>query len=58
MKLYLAIKELREVYGSIPISIYLIYYVLQLSLGRVLSQGPHDGPQLLGGDSSVAILVE
>ena len=40
------------------IGINLVDHVLELGLCRVLSQRPHDGAQLLGGDGAVAILVE
>jgi len=51
-------QELGEVDCAIAISIHLIDHVLELSLCGVLSQGPHDGAQLLGGDGAIAILVE
>lgn len=37
---------------------YLVDHVLQLSLGGVLAQRPHDGAQLLGRDGAIAVLVE
>jgi len=51
-------QELGEVDGAIAISVNLVDHVLQLSLGGVLSQRPHDGSELLGGDRAIAILVE
>jgi len=39
-------------------TVHLIDHVLELSLGGVLAQRAHDSPQLLGGDGTVAILVE
>merc|ERR1712060_956775 len=32
--------------------------VLQLSLSRVLAKRAHDGPELLGGDGAITVLVE
>ncbi len=43
---------------SLTISIDLVDHVLQLGLGRVLSQRPHHGAQLLAGDCTVSILVK
>ena len=38
--------------------IRLVDHVLELSLGRVLAEGPHHGAELLGGDGTIAVLVE
>jgi hypothetical protein len=43
---------------ALTIGIDLVDHILQLGLGRILSQGPHDGAQLLGGDGAVAVLVK
>merc|ERR1719506_895979 len=51
-------QELREVNGSVTISVDLVDHILELSLGRVLTKGTHDCAQLLGGDGAIAILVE
>lgn len=40
------------------VCVHLIDHVLELRLGRVLTQRPHDGAELLGGDGSVSVLVE
>jgi len=40
------------------VSVDFIDHVLKLSLGWVLTEGPHDCAQLLGGDGAVTILVE
>ena len=42
----------------LTVSVDLVDHVLQLCLGGVLSEGAHDGAQLLGGDGAVAVLVE
>ena len=42
----------------LTVSVDLVDHVLQLCLGGVLSQGAHDGAQLLGRDGAVAVLVE
>ena len=42
----------------LTVGINFVDHVLKFSLGRVLSERPHDGSQLLGGDGAVAILVE
>jgi len=44
--------HLREVNGARAIGIDLIDHVLELSLGRVLAEGTHDGSKLLGGDGT------
>eukprot|EP00092_Neocalanus_flemingeri_P021680 GFUD01023518.1.p1 GENE.GFUD01023518.1~~GFUD01023518.1.p1 ORF type:complete len:103 (+),score=7.18 GFUD01023518.1:99-407(+) len=51
-------QELRKVNGSVPVCVHLVDHVLQFSLSGVLPEGPHDGPQLFGGDSAVTVLVE
>ena len=43
---------------DLTVGINFVDHVLKFSLGRVLSERPHDGSQLLGGDGAVAILVE
>ena len=40
------------------VSINLVDHVLQLSLGGILTQWPHDCSQLLGSDGAVSILVK
>ena len=42
----------------LTVSINLVDHVLELGFCRVLSQGPHNCSQLLGGDGAIAILVE
>lgn len=42
----------REIDGSVVVGVDLVDHVLELRLGGVLSQTPHDGTQLLGGDLS------
>lgn len=42
----------REVNGAVVVSVDLVNHILQLRLGRVLSQGSHDRAELLGGDLS------
>ncbi len=37
---------------------HLVDHVLQLGLGRVLTQRAHDSSQLLGGDGAITVLVE
>ena len=44
--------------NTVAVSINLVDHVLELSFGGVLTQGPHDGAQLLRGDSSIAVLVK
>ncbi len=43
---------------GLTISIDLVDHVLQLGFGRVLSQRPHHGAQLLGRDRPISVLVE
>lgn len=40
----------REIDGAVVVRINLIDHVLELGLGRILSQASHDGSQLLGCD--------
>lgn len=47
----------REVDGAIVVGIHLVDHVLELRLGRVLTQGPHHGAQFLGGDLTWLIFV-
>ena len=47
----------REVNGAVVVGIDLVDHVLKLRLGGVLAQGPHDSPQLLGGDLTWNYLV-
>ncbi len=42
----------------LTVCVDLVDHVLQLGLGGVLSERPHDGAQLLGRDGAVAVLVE
>merc|ERR1719478_472285 len=51
-------KELWEVNGSITIGVDLVDHILEFGLGGILTQGAHNSPQLFGGDSSIAVLVE
>ena len=37
-------------------SVNLVDHVLELRLGRVLPERPHDGTELLGGDGAIAVL--
>jgi hypothetical protein len=48
------VQELREVDGAVAVGVHLGDHVLQLRLRGVLAQGPHHGPQLLGGDATWA----
>jgi hypothetical protein len=43
---------------QLTVGVDLVDHVLELGLGRVLAQRPHDGAQLLGRDGAVAVLVE
>ena len=43
---------------KLTVGINLVDHVLQLGLRGVLSQRPHDGAQLLGGDGAIAVLVD
>merc|ERR1719326_1945037 len=52
------VEELREVNGAGAIGIDLVDHVLELSLGRVLAEGAHDSSELLGGNGTIAILIE
>lgn len=45
-------RHTREVNGAVVVGVDLVNHILQLRLGRVLSQGPHDRAELLGGDLS------
>ena len=40
----------REINSAVVVGINLVNHVLELGLGRVLSEGAHDGAQLLCGD--------
>merc|ERR1712100_267667 len=51
-------EELGEIDGTVAVGVDLVDHVLELGLRGVLAEGPHDGAQLLGGDGSVAVLVE
>ena len=42
----------REIDGSVVVGVDFVDHVLKLRLGGVLSQTPHHGTQLLGGDLS------
>jgi hypothetical protein len=46
------VKKLGEVDGSISVSIDFVNHVLELRLGGVLTQGPHDCPEFLSGDAT------
>jgi hypothetical protein len=46
------VKKLGEVDGSIAVSIDFVNHVLELRLGGVLTQGPHDCPEFLSGDAT------
>ena len=54
------LRQLRKTlsFPILTIGVDLIDHVLQLGLGGVLSQGTHDGSQLLGGDGAISVLVE
>ena len=43
---------------GLTVGVDFIDHVLKLSLCGVLSEGPHDGAQLFGGDCAIAVLVE
>lgn len=47
-----ASERTREVNGAVVVGVDLVNHILQLGLGRVLTQGPHDRAELLGGDLS------
>ena len=49
-------KELGEINGAVAISIDLVDHILKLSLSRVLTEGPHDGSELLGGDCTFPVV--
>mmetsp|Transcript_2883 Transcript_2883/g.5327 ORF Transcript_2883/g.5327 Transcript_2883/m.5327 type:complete len:259 (+) Transcript_2883:596-1372(+) len=51
-------QELGEVNITVAVSIDFVDHVLKLGFGRVLTKRPHNSPKLLGGDRSIAILVE
>merc|ERR1719235_1098343 len=51
-------QELGKIDRSVAVGIDLVDHVLQLSLCRILTQGSHHRSQLLGGDCTIAILVE
>ncbi len=40
------------------VSVDFVDHVLELGLGRVLSERPHDGAELLGGDGAISVLVK
>ena len=40
----------RKINSAVVVGINLVNHVLELGLGRVLSQRAHDGAQFLGGD--------
>mmetsp|Transcript_5947 Transcript_5947/g.11629 ORF Transcript_5947/g.11629 Transcript_5947/m.11629 type:complete len:244 (-) Transcript_5947:7-738(-) len=50
--------ELREVNGSVAVSINLVDHVNELSLSWVLAKRAHDGAELLGGNRTITVLVE
>ena len=50
--------KLSEVHGAGAVSVSVVDQLLELLLGGIVPQRPHHGPQLLGGDRSVAVLVE
>jgi hypothetical protein len=45
----------REIDHAVVVGVDLVDHVLELRLGGVLSQTPHHGPQLLGGDLSYIV---
>lgn len=49
---HVGLEHTREVDGAVVISIDLVDHILQLRFGRVLTQGSHNGAELLGGDLS------
>merc|ERR1719343_1479665 len=51
-------QELWEVDRAVAVSVDFVDHVLELSLCGILPQRPHDGAELLGGDGSIAVLVE
>merc|ERR1712057_41647 len=51
-------QELGEVNGAAAVVIDLVDYVVQLGLRGGLAKRTQDGAQLLGGDGSIAVLVE
>merc|ERR1719387_2080341 len=51
-------QELWEIDCSVPIGIYLVNHVLELSFGWILAQRAHHRTQLLCRDRAVAVLVE
>ena len=44
--------------NTVAVGINFVDHVGELSFGGVLTQGPHDGAQLLRGDGSIAVLVK
>lgn len=42
----------------LTVGIHLVNHVLKLSLGGILPQGAHHGPELFGGDGTVAVFIK
>lgn len=42
----------------LTVSIHLVNHVLKLSLGGILPQGAHHGPELFGGDGTVTVFIK
>ena len=43
---------------QLTIGVHFVDHVLKFGLSRILTQRPHDGAELLGGDGAIAIFVE
>ena len=43
---------------QLTIGVNFVDHVLKFGLSRILTQRPHDGAELLGGDGAIAIFVE
>ena len=51
-------QEIREILSAVAVSIHLVDHVLRLRSCQVLSMGPHDSTQFLGGHRAVSTLSQ
>lgn len=42
----------------LTVGVHLVNHVLKLSLGGILPQGAHHGPQLFGGDGTITVFIK
>lgn len=49
-------EELGKVDGAVAVRVDLVDHVLEFGLGRVLTEGAHDGAEFASGDLAIAVL--